>query len=105
MKWIELTEESQIDEMLKASFNQPQIIFKHSVQCPISKAAYNRVMEMDSEAWYVDVINCRPVSNKIEADFAVKHESPQVLIIKDGKSIYNESHRKIEVAKIEEQIA
>ncbi len=53
---------------------------------------------------YLDLINYRSLSNKIAETFGVNHESPQVLIIKDGTCVFDESHMGISMADIADQV-
>jgi bacillithiol system protein YtxJ len=99
MNWIKLQDEVELNKIKEESANQPVIIFKHSTRCSISSTALNRLErawkdeEMKNvKAYYLDLITYRSVSNKIEEVFNVQHQSPQVLIIKDGKCIYHNSH-------------
>lgn len=104
MNWITLNNESQIDEIVKKSFEKPQLIYKHSISCPISSMSKYRLEKStapeDIDFYYLDLITYRAVSNKIANDFGVRHESPQVLLIKDGKTVYHESHNKINMDSI-----
>lgn len=95
MNWLELNSKDQLEKMKAASFEKPQLIFKHSPMCPISRMAFFRMKEVDMEAGLVNVLGDREISRAIEADYGVKHESPQVLLIKDGESVHDESHGKI----------
>ena len=107
MEWINLRTEDQLDELISKSATRPQIIFKHSTRCSISALAKNRLdkektpEEMDF--YYLDLINNRPLSNKVAEVFNVSHESPQVLVIKNGESIYDESHMGITMKSITTQ--
>jgi bacillithiol system protein YtxJ len=99
MNWNNLTNENQLEEIKEASHNQPIMILKHSTTCSISATALSRLERAwkDEEAknlkpYYLDLLKLRPISNKIAQDFGVEHESPQILIIKDGKSVYDASH-------------
>lgn len=107
MEWINLRSENQLDELITKSATRPQIIFKHSTRCSISAVAKNRLdkekapEEMDF--YYLDLINFRSLSNKVAAIFKVYHESPQVLVIKNGECIYDESHMGISMKAISAQ--
>jgi len=76
-------------------------IFKHSTRCSISTMAFSRLKKGWSHSkdelpfYYLDLLSCRPVSNEIEHLFGVKHESPQLIVIKDGKVIHHASHNNI----------
>src|SRR5690606_33281397 len=95
---------SDIDNIIERSTERPQVIFKHSTRCPVSSMARNRLEKADQpeniDFHFLDLIRYRDVSNKIAADFHVHHESPQVLIIKNGQSIFNESHSAIRMDDI-----
>lgn len=96
MQWNPLTENGQIEAIIQNSFSQPQLIFKHSTTCSISKMVLARVEKEtkpeDIQFHYLDLLNNRQLSNYIAEKFGIPHESPQVLLIKNGKCIYNESH-------------
>ena len=99
MNWHKITEENQVEKIKQISHNQPIMILKHSTTCSISATALSRLERAwkDAEAgnlqpYYLDLLKYRPISNKIAETFDVEHESPQILIIKDGQSVYDASH-------------
>lgn len=108
MDWIELTEESQLEDIRNHSSLRPQVIFKHSTRCATSSLAKNRLERSsvfpDANFHFLDLIKYRTVSNKIAEMFSVYHESPQVLLIRNGECIYDESHNAIRMEEIEEQL-
>lgn len=99
MDWKQLNTESQLEEIKQSSSDKPALIFKHSTRCSISAMALNR-LEREWKAenseritpFYLDLISYRNISNKIAGDFGIEHESPQILLISNGKCIYSESH-------------
>lgn len=105
MNWIPLQNEDQLSEIIANSFQKPQIIFKHSTRCSVSGMAKNRLDKKETpegmDFYYLDLIKYRSLSNKIATDFNVRHQSPQILAIKDGKSVYDESHSGITMEDIE----
>ena len=109
MNWIELTEEEQVNEIKEKSQKAPQLIFKHSTRCSVSSVAKNRLEKVTQpegiEFYYLDLIKYRALSKKIAEDFDVFHESPQVLLIRNGKCVYDESHSGITMAEIKEMAA
>jgi len=109
MNWLDLTNEQQLETIVEQSKTQPVVIFKHSTRCSISSMAKNRIeRETPPENvvfYYLDLIRYRSISNKIADDFHVPHESPQVLLIKNGECIYEESHNGISMDEIAEQAA
>jgi bacillithiol system protein YtxJ len=103
MNWIPLREIQQIDQLILQS-QEPGVravlVFKHSTRCSISSMAHSRLERSWKDdpsvpAYYLDLLQYRPVSNEVAQRFGVEHESPQVLLIKEGKCIYNASHSAI----------
>ncbi|MEM1124499.1 MAG: bacillithiol system redox-active protein YtxJ [Bacteroidota bacterium] len=106
MNWTALTTIAQIKKIAEKSKSIPCLIFKHSLTCPISSMAKHRVeknwdfQEGEIEAYYLDLLNHRNVSNEVAAFFSVQHQSPQVLLIQDGYCTFDTSHLDITVEGI-----
>ncbi len=109
MNWEYLTEEAQIEAIKERSFQQPVVIFKHSIRCVVSSMVKTRLDNEENPEhvsfYYLDLITYRSVSNKVAEVFGVRHESPQVLLIRNGECIYNESHNGIYMSAILEEVA
>ena len=109
MDWISLTSSAQLADIIEKSKRQPQLIFKHSTRCSISSMAKNRLERTtppeNIDFYYLDLISYRELSTKIAEDFDVYHESPQVILIKNGECSYDESHSGINMDDIIEQAA
>jgi bacillithiol system protein YtxJ len=104
MNWIELLTETQLEEIRERSANRPQLIFKHSTRCSTSLLVKNRLERSQPPSgvdfYFLDLIRNRPVSNKVADTFRVHHESPQILLIRHGKCVYDESHMGITMDEI-----
>ncbi|WP_396150631.1 bacillithiol system redox-active protein YtxJ [Flavobacterium sp.] len=102
--WRVLTDLGQLNEITELSYQQPVLIFKHSTRCSISRFALkNFENEYDFsieqlQPYFLDLLEFRNISNEIANRFDVMHQSPQILLIKEGKCVYHESHDGIEVA-------
>lgn len=96
MDWIVLSSTKELEQLMAASYTLPQVIFKHSTSCNVSAVAKKRLDKQPQPSsvsfHYLDLIKHRSISNNIATQFDVEHESPQVLLIKNGKCVYNESH-------------
>lgn len=104
MHWLELTDNSQLEFIVTSSFTEPVFIFKHSTRCSISTMAKNKFeresfKDISSKAYYLDLLAYRAISNQIADKFLVEHQSPQLLLIKNGKCIYHASHNAISLDK------
>ena len=110
MDWLNLSAESQLEEIKQKSFDPSVVgvlLFKHSIRCSISSMSLNRLernwhfSNKTFPAFHLDLLKYPSVSSKIAELFNVQHESPQVLIIKNGKCIYTASHSDINSNDIE----
>lgn len=103
MNWHTISSVNDIEMIIDRSRVVPCLILKHSTRCPISSMAKSRVEmawdfpEDKMEAYYLDLIAHRDISNYVAAEFGVRHESPQALVIIDGVCTHNASHLNIRV--------
>lgn len=105
MEWKALTDLQQLDAVVEESKVNPVLIFKHSTRCSISRFALKQFEnEFDQKGaiipYFLDLLEHRDISNEIALRFGVQHQSPQVLLIKDGMAVYNASHQDIEANKL-----
>lgn len=105
MAWRALTDLSQLNEMVNESTEKPVVVFKHSTRCSISRMALRQFeQEFDLEGkvvpYYLDLLEHRDISNEIATRFGVYHQSPQLIVIKDGKAVYDRSHESIDATKL-----
>ena len=94
---VELRKDQDLDDILERSKTDPVLIFKHSTQCSISGEVHREFMEFVAQtpqlkAVVVLVIENRRLSNAVAERLGVRHESPQVLLIKDGRAVWHASH-------------
>lgn len=90
-----ITEATAFEELADRSKQRPIVIFKHSLTCPISAAAYDQMTRFDGDVALIEVQRARQLSNEIENRLGVAHESPQVIILSNGQVVWNASHFKI----------
>ena len=109
MNWIALTSLDQLEEMTTISKENPVLIFKHSTRCSTSRITFDRLHrnhkpgELEGvRKYFLDLISYRDVSTAIAQKFEVVHESPQAILIKNGKAVYTASHFEIDYSSIKE---
>lgn len=106
MNWIPLKDINDIDKIKQDSIAKAQVIFKHSTRCSISSMAKSRLdrssIPEDVDFHYLDLIAHKALSAAVAQQFSVHHESPQILVIKNGECVYDESHSGISMDEIEE---
>ena len=111
MNWKVLDNIDQLDTIVERSKSVPVAIFKHSVRCSISYGAKNQLensWDLDEnkvEIYYLDLIKYRPISNAIAQRFGVVHQSPQMILLRNGEVIHNASHYNISKDKVVEALA
>ena len=106
--WLPLTQPAQLPELVRESHEHPVLIFKHSTTCSISAAAKGKLERQWSDAslpagtalYYLDLLKFRPLSAQVAQEFGVQHESPQLLLILDGKCVYHASHMGIRLTEV-----
>lgn len=97
LPWKLLTTEEQLPKIETLSNTKTQLIFKHSTRCGISRMVLNQFTEvydldLDIDLYYLDLLSYRNVSNEVGYRFQVMHQSPQLLIIKNGVMVAHASH-------------
>ena len=106
--WKEITSVEEFNEMLNAPTDKAKLFFKHSTRCSISSMALKgferawNVSSDDFELYFVDLIAHRDISNAIAAESHIEHQSPQVVVWRNGEVIYNASHHHIDAQKIQQ---
>ncbi len=101
LNWIPLTSIEQLEEIKNLSKNDSVLIFKHSTRCGISSMVIKQFEKLFTEehqklkVYYLDLLNYRSISDEVGYTFQVMHQSPQLLIIKNGVAVYNASHYEI----------
>ncbi|WP_299522714.1 bacillithiol system redox-active protein YtxJ [Winogradskyella sp.] len=97
LPWIALNSVEQLNAIEERSKTKTQLIFKHSTRCGISRMVVNQFIELydletNADLYYLDLLNYREVSNETGYKFQVMHQSPQLLVIKNGVVVAHASH-------------
>ena len=103
--WIQLTDLGQLNEIVTESKDKPTIIFKHSTRCHVSRTMLKQFenefnLHEKITPYFLDLLEHRNVSNEIASRFGVEHQSPQLIVIKDGIAVFNDSHGSIDAGKL-----
>ena len=108
--WNDLTDLKQLDTIVQESNGTPVIIFKHSTRCSISRMAlknFEREYNIeigDAKPYFLDLLEHRDISNEIASRFGVMHQSPQLILIKQGTAVYDTSHSDIDATAVKKQV-
>jgi bacillithiol system protein YtxJ len=111
LSWKTLDSLEGLEAAIKRSFEVPVVLFKHSTRCSISSMALHRLERawnfaegQEPEMYYLDLIAFRPVSAAIAEQLKVYHESPQLILVKNGEAIYDASHNDITIDELREAL-
>ena len=108
--WKPLTEVSQLDTIAEDSKTNPVAIYKHSTTCGISRMVLRQIESTydiapnQLDIYYLDLKAYREVSNEVAARFQVIHQSPQMIVIKNGTAVYNDSHGGVNVPALHQYL-
>lgn len=105
MQYTEITSNDTLNNLIELSNNSPIVVFKHSNRCSVSRWVWNDFQRANFPAevkiFLLNVIEQRHLSNQLAEHFEIRHESPQVLLIQNGKCIYHDSHQGIDATKMQ----
>ena len=108
LPWIDLNRLDQLDSMIEESNGRIMIVFKHSTRCGISRMVLKdfirkyTLTEESAKLYYLDIFSYRELSNELSIRFGIVHESPQIIVIKDGNAIHHASHYMIDAEELNE---
>ncbi len=111
LNWSHLESEEQLQAAIEESHDRPVVLFKHSTRCSISFMALDRMNgesalnEKDAGLYYLDLLKFRNLSNKIEELFEVRHESPQMIVLRNGVVVHHSSHGAIRPTTVLDLVA
>lgn len=91
-KFRRIADTKALNSLLANSNQKPVVIFKHSNSCPISAVAYREMQQLEDEVVLVEVQSAREVSKELADITGIRHESPQVIVFRDGIAVWNASH-------------
>lgn len=109
-QWKTLNDKATLSQIIEQSKTKPVVIFKHSTRCGVSMMAkyqlegnWNFKAE-ELDFYYLDILRHRDVSNEIAKQFGVTHHSPQIIMIKNGKAVFDTSHHMISNKAIKDSL-
>ena len=104
--WKNISSEEDLETAVKESFGKKVVLFKHSTRCFISKTVlknFEREVQNSDKAvsfYLLDLLAHRNISNKIAEDFGVEHQSPQMIVLENGKAVKDASHQSISLSLV-----
>lgn len=103
--FVAVGDRAALDELFARSHEAPVLVFKHSLTCPVSAAAHAEMTRVGREVALVVVQRAREVSREVEARTGVRHESPQAILLRDGRAVWSASHWHVTAEAVGEAMA
>ena len=102
--FFEIDDRATLDNLITDSKQQPVIVFKHSNACSISSRAYREMEKVEAPVNILVVQSARDVSRELANLTGVRHETPQVIVLRDGKAVWNASHFDVQAGAVAEAV-
>ena len=102
--FIEINSNEELNRLFEQSNDKPVVLFKHSLTCPISAGVHQEISNADADVHMVVMQHARNVSNEIAERTGIRHESPQAIVLKNGKPVYHASHYDVTAQDVESNI-
>ena len=99
-KFFRIDDWAALENLLTDSRQRPVIVFKHSNACSISFRAYREMEKVDGQVNILEVQSAREISRELATLTGIRHETPQVIVLRDGKAVWNASHFEVTAADV-----
>jgi bacillithiol system protein YtxJ len=96
---------NQLDVLFDSSNAEEVVLFLHDYECPISSRAYQQMSRLDAVVNLIDVAKFKDLTVTIAERTSVVHESPQVIILRNGVSEWDASHSGITEKRVQNALA
>ena len=99
-----ITSTQAFEELIVRSDKEPVAVFKHSTACPVSSGAYREMARLPGEIALIEIQSARDLSREVGVRTGIEHESPQVIILRNGKAVWHASHWKITAEAVDKAL-
>jgi len=103
-KFLKVKDKQALDELVKNSESKPVVIFKHSNARGISASIFKEMEQLGDQVNLVEVQSARDISRELANMTGIRHETPQVIVLRDGKAVWNASHFGIKAAEVKKAV-
>ncbi len=110
VRWIPLERKEQLKGITGRSDEVLQVIFKNSLTCGVSGMVRRSfetnlsIPEGKADLHMLHIQDNRELSDEVSRAFEIRHESPQLLLIKNGKVVHHASHGQISFVDLTEWV-
>jgi bacillithiol system protein YtxJ len=102
--FLRVDDKESLEQLLSSSKERPVVVFKHSNSCPISSYAYREMEKLEGEVNLLEIQAAQDVSKEVEDRTGIRHESPQVIVLRDGKAVWNASHYDVSAGEVKKAV-
>jgi bacillithiol system protein YtxJ len=104
-KFFRIDDRATLDNLIADSKMKPVIVFKHIIACSISSRAYREMEKFDGQVNILEVQSARDISRELATLTGVRHETPQVIVLRDGKAVWDASHFDVNASAVAAAVA
>ena len=102
--FVPVTDQAALEPLFARSQEAPVVLFKHDFACPISAAAYREMTRVAGDVPMVDVERDKGVASEVARRTGIRHESPQVIVLRGGQGVWSASHFDITASAVEQAV-
>ena len=102
--FFRIDDRTTLDNLISDSKQKTVLVFKHSNACPISARAYREMEKLDGQVNLIEIQAVPELSREVESMTGVRHESPQVILLRDGKAVWNASHFDVNAVSVSQAL-
>ena len=103
-EFFRIDDRATLDNLITDSKQKPILVFKHSNACSISARAYREMEKLEAQVNILEVQTAREISRDLANLTGVRHETPQVIVLRDGKAVWNASHFDVQAGAVTEAL-
>ncbi len=90
--FVPVADWADLDRLFAESAQGPVVLFKHDFACPISANASRAVAAVPGAVPLIDVERQKGLAAEVASRTGIEHESPQVIVLRNGQAVYSASH-------------
>ena len=102
--FFRIEDRAALDDLISNSNQKTVVVFKHSNACPISARAYREMEKLEGQVNLLEIQAVPDLSREVESLTGVRHESPQVILLRDGKAVWNASHFDVNATSVSQAL-
>lgn len=102
--FLRIDDRATLQSLISDSKQKTVLVFKHSNACGVSARAYRELQKLEGQVNLLEVQAVPDLSRELEKLTGVRHETPQVILLRDGRAVWNASHFDVNAASVSQAL-